>query len=127
MSYKLPDKAFHVNPAGSIPTITYGTNQNPSHCHVQVQTAAGWVMVVDRDGSAAGTPIQIQGGPINSAADFVGKTFVFDVTVSDQTGTSPVESTLQVAIAQDGNNLLQTDDDHYFTGMEQYYEYLNAQ
>jgi hypothetical protein len=124
LNYQIPDKTFTVNPAGSIPTITFQSNQASTHFHVQVQSGAGWQMVVDDTG--LGKAVPIQGGGINSAADFAGKRFFWDITLA-ASGTTPVEAVLQVTINQDGNQLLKVNDDHFFTGQETYYEYLNAQ
>lgn len=124
MNYQIPDKIFAVNPAGSIPTITFQSNQSSTHFHVQVQSGAGWQMVVDNSG--LGKAVPIQGDGINSAADFAGKRFFWDITLAANS-TTPVEAVLQVTINQDGNQLLKVNDNHFFTGQESYYEYLNAQ
>jgi hypothetical protein len=82
-------------------------------------------MVVDDTG--LGKAVAIQGGGINSAADFAGRRFFWDITLVAQDNTTPVEAVLQVTINQDGKQLLKVNDDHFFTGQESYYEYLNAQ
>jgi hypothetical protein len=124
LNYQIPDKTFAVNPAGSVPTITFQSNQSSTHFHVQVQSGAGWQMVVDDTG--LGKAVAIQGGGINSAADFAGRRFFWDITLVAQDNTNPVEAVLQVTINQDGKQLLKVNDDHFFTGQESYYEYLNA-
>jgi hypothetical protein len=124
VNYKLPDKDLKVDPAGSIPTITFNSNLSSTHFHVQVKTANGWQMVVDSVG--LGNAVPIKGGPIASAADFATRTFFWDLTLAADTDTDPVEATLDVVIAQDGNTLLKVDDDHSITGQESYYEYVNC-
>ncbi len=81
-------------------------------------------MVVDSTG--LGTPVPIKGGGINSAADFAGKRFFWDITLVAQDNTTPIEAVLQVTVSQDGQQLLQIRDDHFFTGQETYFEFLNA-
>ena len=124
MNYRIPDKTFAVGPSGSIPTITFRSNQASTHFHVQVKTGDGWQMVLDETG--LGRPVPIQGGSIRSAADFPGKRFFWDITLVALDDSKPVEAVLEVTIDQDGMQLLRVDDDHFFTGQETYYEYLDA-
>ena len=125
MSYRIPDDTFHVNPQGSIPTIRFESNMSSTHFHVQVQTPAGWQMVVDDVG--LGRQVPIQGGPISSAKDFAGKRFFWDITLANfADDTTSVEAVLDVFIEQDGNELLHKHDDHFIAGQESYYEFLDA-
>ena len=123
MNYKIGDRDFTVNPKGSIPTIMFKSNMSSTHYHVQVETPAGWKMVVDQTG--LGKAVPIQGGPIQSAADFPGKKFFWDITLASLE-TDPIEAVLNVTIDQDGKKLLTVNDDHQITGQESYYEYLNS-
>lgn len=123
MNYQIPDRDFTVDPAGSIPTITFRSNQSSTHYHVQVDTD-GWKMVVDDTG--LGKAVPLKGDGINAASAFPGKRFFWDITLVAQDDSKPVEAVLQVEINQDGKQLLKVDDDHFFTGQESYYEYLNA-
>lgn len=125
MAYKIPDKSFTVNPQGSLPTIRFESNLSSTHFHVQVQTGeAEWSLVLNATG--LGKDVPIQGGPIGSAVDFPNKRFFWDITLADQDGAKPVEAVLRVLIKQDGNELLRVDDDHFITGQETYYEFLDA-
>ena len=123
MNYQIPDKDFTVDPSGSIPTITFRANQASTHFHVQVDIG-GWQMVVDDTG--LGKAVPIKGGGIKSSSDFPGKKFFWDITLVAQDDSKPVEAVLRVEIMQDGKQLLRVDDDHFFTGQENYYEHLNA-
>jgi hypothetical protein len=124
LNYRIADKDFTVDPAGSLPTITFRSNLSGTHFHVQVHTATGWQMVVDSTG--LGNAVPIQGATINSAADFAGKKFLWDITLAALSDTDPVEAVLEILIDQDGNHLLAIDDDHSVMGQETYYEYLNG-
>jgi|ERR1041385_198930 hypothetical protein len=124
MSYRIPDDSFHVDIHGSIPTIRFEANMSSTHFHVQVNTSAGWQMVVDDVG--LGRKVPIQGGPIRSVSDFAGKRFFWDITLADFAGSSRVEAVLDIFIEQDGNTLLHKHDVHFITGQESYYEFLDA-
>jgi hypothetical protein len=126
MSYHIPDGSFAVDPNGSVPTITFKSNLSATHYHVQVKTGGPQAaMVVDATGLGKNVPIR--GGPIRSAADFAGKRFFWDITLANLDDSKPVEAVLSVEITQDGNQLFSKEDDHFITGQESYYEFLDAQ
>jgi hypothetical protein len=124
MNYKIPDAQLYVDPAGPLPTITFDSNLNATHFHVQVLTPTGWEMVLDSSGLS--TPCVIRGGPISTPADFSGKKFFWDITLVTQNATDTVSSKLQITIKQGNNTLLTKTDTHNITDQESYYEYLSA-
>ena len=81
-------------------------------------------MVVDDTG--LGKPVPIQGGPINSAADLVGKHLFWDITLATQGESDTVSADLEVVIRQGGNLLAVVTDTHNITGQESYFEYMDA-
>jgi hypothetical protein len=125
LNYKLPDKTFAVDPNGPIPTITFQSNQSSTHFHVQVQSSGGWEMVVDDTG--LGKAVPIQGGPITSPADLVGKHLFWDITLATQDETDTVSAVLEIVIRQGNKILADVVDTHNITGQESYYEYLDAE
>jgi hypothetical protein len=124
LNYKIPDSTFTVDPNGPIPTITFLSNQSSTHFHVQVQVQGGWQMVIDETG--LGKAVPIRGGPINSAADLVGKHLFWDITLATQGETDTVSADLEVEIRQGGNLLADVTDTHNITGQESYFEYMDT-
>ena len=59
MNYKIPDAQLYVDPAGPLPTITFDSNLNATHFHVQVLTPTGWEMVLDSSGPVSYTHLDV--------------------------------------------------------------------